>query len=89
MPQATEYLDLPDGVLAFGSSPAVRDLWFALIGHKGWVNVQFADGAALEDPGGIIEGTGRRVRHVKIRSVADAERPALRALIEQQVRLRS
>jgi hypothetical protein len=51
--------------------------------------VQFADGAALEDPDGIIEGTGRRVRRVKVRSVADAERPALRALIEQQVRLRS
>lgn len=88
VPQATEYVDLPDRVLAFGSSLAMRDLWFALIAHKGWVNVQFADGATLEDPDGLVEGTGKRIRHVKARSVADAERPALHALIEQQVRLR-
>ena len=88
VPQAEEYVDLPDRVLAFGSSLAMRDLWFALIAHKSWVNVQLADGALLEDPDGIVEGTGKRIRHVKVRSAEDADRPALRAMIERQVRFR-
>lgn len=31
------------------------------------VNVGFFYGAALEDPSGLLEGTGKRMRHVKLR----------------------
>ena len=31
------------------------------------VNVGFFHGAALDDPAGLLEGTGKRMRHVKIR----------------------
>lgn len=44
-------------------------------------NVGFFHGAELEDPGGLLEGTGRRMRHVKVRPGADFERAALAALI--------
>jgi Domain of unknown function (DU1801) len=88
MPDATEQLDLPDRLLAFGSGPPggqrLRDLAVALIPHTAHVNVQLADGALLDDPSGIVEGTGKRIRHVKCRSLADASRPALRALLDQQ-----
>jgi hypothetical protein len=83
-----ETVDLPDRVLAFGRSDRMRDLLFALIAHKAHVNVQLADGVDLADPDGLVEGTGKRIRHVKVRTVGDAERPALRSLIEQQLRLR-
>lgn len=88
-PDAVEQVDLPDRVLAFGRTERMRDLWFALIAHKAHVNVQLADGLDLDDPDGLVEGTGKRIRHMKVRTVEDAERPALRALIEQQMRLRS
>jgi hypothetical protein len=88
MPGAVETVDLPDRVLAFGRTDRMRDLLFALIAHKAHVNVQLADGVDLVDPDGLVEGTGKRIRHVKVCSVEDAERPALRALIEQQLRLR-
>ena len=55
-----------------------------LIPHTAHVNVQLADGALLADPDGIVEGTGKRIRHVKCRSLDDVARPALRALIEAQ-----
>lgn len=45
--------------------------------------------ADLDDPDGLVEGTGKRIRHVKVRTIDDAERPALRRLIEQQIRLRN
>jgi hypothetical protein len=33
---------------------------------KGHVNVGFFNGAALEDPAGLLEGSGKRMRHVKL-----------------------
>ena len=88
MPDATEQLDLPDRLLAFGfGQPGgirIRDLAVALIPHTAHVNVQLADGAQLDDPSGIVEGTGKRIRHVKCRSLQDVARPVLRALLEEQ-----
>ena len=66
----------------------MRGLAVALIPHAAHVNVQLADGAALADPLGIIEGTGKRIRHVKCRTPEDVARPELRALLEEQARLR-
>jgi hypothetical protein len=89
MPGANEQVDLPDRVSAFGYGPPggvrMRDLLVALIPHTAHVNVQLADGAQLADPSGIIEGTGKRIRHVKCRSLDDVARPALRAILEEQV----
>ena len=88
VPEATEQLDLPDRLLAYGFGPPggirIRDLAVALIPHNAHVNVQLADGALLDDPSGIIEGTGNRIRHVKCRSMQDVARPALRTLITDQ-----
>jgi hypothetical protein len=88
MPGTTEQVDLPDHLLAFGFGPPggvrMRDLVVALIPHSGHVNVQLADGALLPDPAGIVEGTGKRIRHVKCRSLADVDRPSLRALLQEQ-----
>ena len=88
MPDAQEQVDLPDRLLAFGFGPPggvrMRGLAVALIPHTAHVNVQLADGAQLPDPTGIVEGTGKRIRHVKCRSVEDVGRPALRELIAAQ-----
>ena len=88
MPGAAESIDLPDRLLAFGYGPPggvrMKGLATALIPHTAHVNVQLADGAELPDPTGIVEGTGKRIRHVKVRDVAEVARPALRALIEAQ-----
>ena len=88
MPGAQEQLDLPDHLLAFGFGPPggdrMRGFAVALIPHGAHVNVQLADGALLDDPTGIVEGTGKRIRHVKCRSLDDVARPALRELLVQQ-----
>jgi hypothetical protein len=94
MPDATEQLDLPDRLLAFGFGPSggvrMRGLAVALIPHAAHVNVQLADGALLADPAGIVEGTGKRIRHVKCRTPEDVARPELRALlVDQAARRRS
>ena len=64
----------------------MRDLLFALIPHAGWVNLQLADGALLPNPDGLIEGTGKKIRHIKVRSAAAAATPPVRAAIRAQLR---
>jgi hypothetical protein len=45
------------------------------------VNVGFFRGAELPDPAGLLEGTGKHMRHVKLRPGADIDAAALTALI--------
>ena len=88
-PGAVEQVDFGNKLIAFGRSMKMRGLLFALIAHKSWVNLQLADGAELPDPNGLIEGTGKRIRHIKIRSVADALSPAVVAAIQAQLAART
>jgi hypothetical protein len=46
------------------------------------VNVGFFHGAELKDPTGLLEGNGKRMRHVKLKPGADLNVAALSALIE-------
>ena len=45
------------------------------------VNVGFFRGAELADPEGLLEGTGRFMRHVKLRPAEEVDERALRGLI--------
>ena len=45
------------------------------------VNVGFFKGAELADPNELLEGTGRFMRHVKLRPEEDIDNAALLALI--------
>jgi hypothetical protein len=44
-------------------------------------NVGFFHGAELEDPAALLEGTGKRMRHVKVKPGVDLDSAALAALI--------
>jgi len=87
-PEAVEQVDFGNKLLAVGKSMGMRDLAFAIIPHSAHVNVQLPDGVDLPDPDGLIEGTGKRIRHVKVRSVEAASSPAVRAIVDAQVALR-
>jgi hypothetical protein len=87
-PEAVEQVDFANKLIAFGRSMKIRGLLFAIIAHKAHVNLQLADGALLLDPAGLIEGTGKRIRHVKIRSVEAASSPEVRAIIAAQLAAR-
>ena len=49
---------------------------------KAHVNVGFFRGAELADPNGLLEGTGKLMRHVKLRPERDVDTAALKKLIE-------
>lgn len=85
LPDGVEAVDFGNRLLAVGRSMKMRDLLFAIIPHTAHVNLQVADGADLPNPDGLIEGTGKRIRHVKVRSVGVASSPGVRAVIAAQI----
>jgi hypothetical protein len=88
LPDVVVTYDPGNGLLAFGRSMQMRDLLFALIPHAGWVNLQLADGALLPNEDGLIEGTGKRIRHVKVRTMSASAEPRLREIIRSQLERR-
>jgi hypothetical protein len=47
----------------------------------------FPRGTSLSDPQGLLEGTGKEMRHVKLRNVEDLRKDGLRELVEEAARL--
>jgi hypothetical protein len=55
---------------------------------KDYVRLGFHYGGQLTDPKRLLQGTGKRLRHIKIYSQADADRPEVRRLLQAAVRER-
>jgi hypothetical protein len=61
----------------------VDDAAFGYVGaFKDHVNVGFFHGASLEDPARLLEGTGKRMRHVKLRPDREVDAVALGKLVD-------
>jgi len=61
----------------------VGDAAFGYVGaFTAHVNVGFFRGAELADPNGLLEGTGKFMRHVKLRPGDDIDEKALTQLIK-------
>jgi hypothetical protein len=61
----------------------IGDAPFAYVNvFKDHVNVGFFYGAELEDPARLLEGAGKRMRHVKLWPAREPDAPDLEALIE-------
>ena len=50
--------------------------------YRSHVNVGFFRGADLPDPAGILQGSGKLMRHVKVRPGSDVDAAALTGLIQ-------
>lgn len=81
-PGYVEVVRLGDRAATFGLGPKKMSEGYAyILPHKNWVNLGFYKGTLLPDPSSLLEGTGAKMRHVKIRSIEDAEQPKIRNLI--------
>lgn len=82
-PNACEVVRLGERAATYGVGPKkMSDGYSYILPHNSWVNLGFFRGVDLLDPDGLLEGTGKKLRHIKIRSLEDAENPMIHALIE-------
>jgi hypothetical protein len=65
----------------------VEEAPFAYVNSfKNHVNVGFFHGAMLDDPAGLLEGSGKRMRHVKLKPGAEPNAAALGDLVDAAYR---
>jgi len=77
-----ETVRLGDNAATYGVGPKkMTDGYAYIMPMRGYVNLGFYQGATLADPHRLLEGTGKGLRHVKIRSLAEADRAPVRALV--------
>jgi hypothetical protein len=61
----------------------VEDAPFGYVNtFKNHVNIGFFHGAMLQDPAGLLEGSGKRMRHAKLKPGVESNGAALQALID-------
>jgi len=65
------------------ATACVGDAAFAHVGvYRAHVSLYFFQGALLADPAGLLEGTGKRGRHLKLRPGVDVDAVAVGRLLE-------
>jgi len=69
--------------IGYGTSERLRDGIFHIAVYSKHVNLGFNDGATLDDPKGILQGAGNRIRHITIKTPADLKRPEVRSYIRR------
>jgi Domain of unknown function (DU1801) len=70
-------------VFAFSASERATDLVLSIAGYPKWVTLFFANGATLSDPYKLLQGSGSRIRGVRLTSADDLDDPQVLALIKQ------
>lgn len=83
-PEAFETVWTRQKTAGYGTGPKKMSEHFCWIApQRSHVNLGFNYGSELPDPEHLLEGSGKLMRHVKIRSEEDLNNPALRRLIEK------
>jgi Domain of unknown function (DU1801) len=88
-PRAVEVPWSRQRIVGYGVGPKKMTEHFCRISPFGeHVNLGFNYGLDLPDPDQLLEGAGKRLRHMKIQNIGDVKRPALRKLLRAAVKER-
>jgi hypothetical protein len=73
-------------IASFGVGPKKMTEHYVYIAVQGsHVNLGFYHGTSLPDPAGLLEGTGKELRHLKLRRVSEAMSPSVVALLREAI----
>ncbi len=70
-------------IFAFGPTPKASQLVISIAGYPKWVTLFFAKGTALEDPKGLLEGSGPGMRSVRLVPFEALKSRPVQALIKR------
>jgi hypothetical protein len=69
--------------IGYGSSDRLQDGVIHIAVYSKHVNLGFNYGATLDDPVGILNGNGTRIRHINIKTPEDLNRPEIRTYVRR------
>jgi hypothetical protein len=82
LPDAAEVLAAGYKMIMYKVEEKAKE-WVVYIGpYPNHVNLGFIAGTSLPDPHKLLKGTGKTLRHIKIKQVADLERNGVKELVE-------
>jgi hypothetical protein len=84
-PAATEKVYSLYAVVDLFTFARPSDAFIHIVAYEKHVNLGFNQGASLPDPHGLIAGTGKSIRHIRIATEKDLKKP-LRGYIEAAIR---
>lgn len=84
-PEAIEQIDVPAHLLAYGYAKTYTHLVCVIILYDEYVNLGFPRGVDLPDSEGLLLGTGKRARHLRVSELAQVDSPEIAALLQASV----
>lgn len=81
VPDAAETVMRGYRSLSYSFGGGMNTQFAAIVLHGAYVNLQFPRGTDLPDPAGLLEGTGKAMRHVKVRTAETIWRPEIEDLL--------
>jgi hypothetical protein len=63
----------------------LKDGFCHVVTYADHVNLGFNRGAQLADPDGVLEGSGKSIRHIRIRNHDDLDRPLVRRFLRAAI----
>jgi hypothetical protein len=78
----TEVVDNKVRVIGYGYGPKYVDTVCVVMPTDHGITLGIGHGSELPDPANLMEGTGKVHRHVKLKTKADLDNPALKALLK-------
>src|SRR5947209_20381876 len=83
MPEAHEMLFASQNHFAYSFKESRRDSIVYICPMQNYVRLGFMFGTHLDDTDQLLVGEGQRLRHIKVKTVEEANRPAVRRLVEE------
>ena len=68
--------------LGYGTTASAATRICYIAPQKDYVNLGFVFAADIDDPHQMLQGTGKRMRHIKIKTLKDAGNPAIKPLLK-------
>jgi hypothetical protein len=84
-PSNESILDVYVLAMNYGFSERMKDQVVYIGVYTKHINLGFYWGARIDDPEGMLEGSGKQLRHIKIKSQADLGTPLIRDYLRSAV----
>ena len=67
--------------IGYGFTEKAWDCFCAIIVYSKHINISFPSGAFLSDPQGLLQGTGKKIRHIRINELNNVKTHAIKDLL--------
>ncbi len=69
--------------IGYGFTEKAWDCYCAIIVYSKHINISFPSGVRLNDPAGLLQGSGKRIRHIRISRLDDIRNRQVLNLLKQ------